>query len=174
MDLNSNTIDLMKRERQFAAIMLMTCLVLLAGCGGRPTVNTHSEPNLSTSSVEKALLDQHQAWRGTKYRHGGLSRKGVDCSGFTYLTFRNVFGVALPRTAASQGEVGTPVKRSALRAGDLVLFKTGSSHHVGIFVNKDSFLHASTSKGVMISSLNSPYWSSQYWKGKRLPLKALR
>lgn len=100
---------------------------------------------------------------------GGLSKRGVDCSGFVYLTYRTQFGRTLPRTTELQVERGTEVKRSNLRPGDLLFFKTGLfSRHVGIYVGGQRFVHASSSRGVISSGLAEDYWNDHYWTARRI------
>ena len=100
---------------------------------------------------------------------GGLSKKGVDCSGLVYLTYRENLGIEIPRSTALQSKTGKEVKRSELRAGDLVFFKTSYKvRHVGIYIEDGKFFHASTSKGVMISNLNDYYWKDKYWHSRRM------
>ena len=114
-------------------------------------------------------MTQHREWKGTPYRYGGLSKRGVDCSGFVYLTYRNKFGINLPRSTEQQSRTGTPISKQQLTAGDLVFFKTGfSKRHVGIYLGNSKFLHASTSQGVTISNMNNVYWRKKYWKAQRI------
>jgi cell wall-associated NlpC family hydrolase len=115
------------------------------------------------------LRQHYQDWRGTRYRAGGSSHAGVDCSGFTALTFRDVYGIELPRTAHEQAMEGTPVNRDSLLPGDLVFFKRGhGGDHVGIYLGNGKFMHASSRQGVIISSMNNTYWRNKFWKGSRL------
>ena len=117
----------------------------------------------------EALRNHYTNWKGIRYRYGGLSRKGVDCSGFTLLTYKEVFGKSLPRTVREQVKKGMKVKRASLQPGDLVFFKTGIyQKHVGIYLENDLFMHASLSSGVMISRLNNIYWNKHYWQAKRI------
>jgi len=116
------------------------------------------------------LLKRHyEKWRGTPYVDGGMSATGIDCSGFTALAYRDLFGLALPRTASEQAESGREVARTALKEGDLVFFTTGrTKKHVGIYLADDQFIHASLSKGVTLSSLDDAYWHTKYWQARRL------
>jgi cell wall-associated NlpC family hydrolase len=119
--------------------------------------------------LEPLLKQQYEDWRGVPYRLGGLSRAGVDCSGFVYLTFKERLGVVLPRSTEAQARIGEPIAISELRTGDLVFFKTSwKTGHVGIYLNDGFFMHASTTKGVMISSLENPYWKKNYWMSRRV------
>ncbi|MEH6450286.1 MAG: NlpC/P60 family protein [Oleispira sp.] len=121
------------------------------------------------AQVRNQLLEQLSEWQGVPYRYGGLSKKGVDCSGFIYLTFAEEFGIRIPRTTKSQVLKGTVIEQSDLLPGDLVFFNTGyNQRHIGIYVGKKQFIHASSSRGVMLSRLDNPYWQSAYWHSRRV------
>lgn len=148
---------------------LTVLLLALGGCQSSPPVAVVEPAAPALRPVQAVLYEQHQAWRGVPYRMGGLSRAGVDCSGFVHLAFRDAFGIELPRHTAVQVAAGQPVPRNALRPGDLVFFQTGrNTRHVGIFIEKGQFLHASTEKGVMISRLDDRYWAGRFWKAVRV------
>ncbi len=132
-------------------------------------INKHSIDLNNLILVKSLLKAQHKEWKSTKYRIGGLSKKGIDCSGFVYITFRSKFKIELPRTTRLQAKIGVKVSKKNLRIGDLIFFKTGiRRRHVGIYIGKLNFLHASSKKGVTISTLKNSYWASKYWKIKRL------
>lgn len=119
--------------------------------------------------VKSKLMDQYASWKGVRYRLGGDSRKGIDCSAFVQRTFREQFGMELPRSTYEQQETGTQVQRGKLRPGDLVLFRAGSTgRHVGIYIGNNQFVHASTRAGVMISSMDDAYWTKRYQEGRRI------
>ncbi|HSH56329.1 MAG TPA: NlpC/P60 family protein, partial [Halomonas sp.] len=102
--------------------------------------------------VRQALLAQHERWAGTPYRLGGTSRHGVDCSALVQNIFAETFQLLLPRTTSEQLSEGRPVSRDELAPGDLVFFRPpGVYRHVGIYIGEGRFLHASSSRGVMIS-----------------------
>lgn len=102
-------------------------------------------------------------WWSTKYRFGGSSKKGIDCSGLTGLLLSSVYAVALPRTAREQYAKSTKILRNQLSEGDLVFFNTrGGVSHVGVYLNNNYFVHASVGSGVTISSLNDPYYNNKY------------
>lgn len=115
------------------------------------------EVNLILSSVKSYL--------GTPYKYGGMSRKGIDCSGLIYLNYAQG-GVSVPRTAKEQSKFGKNVNLKRVRPGDLVFFKFkqkgGKSWHSGIIStvekNKVRFIHASSSRGVVESDLLSDYY----------------
>ncbi|QDE33328.1 C40 family peptidase [Shewanella polaris] len=152
-------------------------MVLLSACASNPPVVVAHKPvvvppmlkSASPTWSESNLLSFHDQWKGTPYRLGGLSRKGIDCSGFVYLAYLDIVGGKLPRTVNAQRVLGKEVPRNQLIIGDLVFFKTGrTTRHVGIYMGSDRFLHASTKKGVKISSLNNIYWKPRFWFAKRL------
>lgn len=148
---------------------LLLIVVILAGC------SRHAPPpngRLTDSiTVIAQLNEQLTQWHGTPYRYGGMGRGGVDCSGFVYLTFRDRFDLQLPRTTVAQTDIGTRISKDELLPGDLVFFKTGSGEnglHVGIYDTDDQFIHASTSQGVIRSSLNNVYWKKVFWQARRI------
>ncbi len=163
-----------------AVLSALLLALLLAGCG---TVRRGSGPPgqggggngpaggvVSPIAEMRASLEQaHRDWRGTPYVLGGASKSGVDCSRFVNIVFDRYFGVELPTNTRTQLNAGKGIPRSALRTADLVFFRTGrQTLHVGIIVEGDDFLHASTSQGVMISSLSESYWSSRYLAARRV------
>ena len=145
------------------SLLLALCCAGLVACSSQS-----SRPPAEQRLVRDALYQQYGAWRGVPYRLGGLSTQGVDCSGFVHLTYRDRFAVDLPRTTKELAKVGKPVKPKERRSGDLVFFKIGLwQDHVGIYLEDGRFMHASSSKGVMISSLHDGYWHKRYWKTLR-------
>ena len=127
------------------------------------------------NQIIDALLEEAKTYLGTTYRYGGTTRSGIDCSAFVLSVFGAAAGVSLPRVAASQAKEGENIDKQDLQKGDLLFFSKGSRiSHVGIVEeiaeNGDiKFIHAATSKGVMISNLNeSSYWSSKYRYAKRI------
>lgn len=164
----------MKNSLSIAGILMIT---VLAGCssvpergGAKAVYVPGAEVDLgNTPLVKKTLYAQYNQWKNTRYQMGGLSRSGIDCSGFVQVTFRTKLGVVLPRSTEFQAQLGESVHKDQLRAGDLVFFKTGmTDRHVGVYLEDGKFLHASTSQGVTISGLDESYWKSAYWKAKRL------
>ena len=128
--------------------------------------------NLDDQIMVIANVSEHQQeWQGTRYRIGGNSKSGVDCSGFMQITFRDLFGIDLPRMTVDQAKEGTKISKSELRTGDLVFFNTGrgpNGKHVGVYVKNGQFLHASTKGGVIYSDMDSPYWTKTFWQARRL------
>lgn len=140
-------------------------VVLENGAAG-PVKPDEVEPR---EKVEDGLDKFYSKWKGTPYRYGGMSHKGIDCSALTYFAYRDIFTIKLPRTVNDQIKQGKTVSKKELIPGDLVFFKTGLfQRHVGIYVGDYSFIHASTIKGVMISRLDDYYWKKKYWKARRV------
>ena len=162
----------------YKLLTIIFCGVLLISCASAPYQGSTSTPVKmasqhidlnNTNKVKQILNQQYNDWHQVPHRMGGLSKSGIDCSGLVYNTYRSKFGIDVPRATEYQSQAGQTVKRDQLRAGDMVFFKTGFKvRHVGIYIEMGDFLHVSSSKGVMISNLENPYWSSSYWKAQRL------
>lgn len=161
-------------DRNIVIFSILLLFFSLSGCA-KNRVRYHDSPDttyqqpLDPASARKALKSFYNNWQGVPYKIGGMSRKEIDCSGLTVIAYRDIFAMRLPRTAEEQARYGRKVARNSLQPGDLVFFKTGYfQRHVGIFLEKNSFIHASATKGVMISRLNEPYWQDAFWKASRL------
>ena len=112
-----------------------------------------------------SLYDACSGWLGVKHRNGGNTKQGVDCSGFVGIIYRQVYSIVLERNSANILQKNcTPVARNNLREGDLVFFRTSGANtsriptHVGLYLKNGKFVHASSSKGVIVSSLTEPYY----------------
>ncbi len=117
------------------------------------------------------LLELIDKWWGTKYCIGGNTLKCIDCSGFTQILQREIFYTTLPRTSQEQYKESRRVELEDLREGDLVFFGSGRSiSHVGVYLQNNKFVHASTSVGVTITDLNDKYWKPKFVGGGRLRL----
>ncbi|MBC5815310.1 MAG: C40 family peptidase [Candidatus Eremiobacteraeota bacterium] len=122
-----------------------------------------------TAGVAKGLTRDALRFLGVPYVFGGTSTGGFDCSGYVQHVFAMV-GLHIPRTADAQYYAGSRVAKAEMAPGDLVFFQTyepGPSH-VGIYLGNGRFAHASSSHGVMVSSLSDSYWSARYIGAKRL------
>ncbi|MBL1320074.1 MAG: C40 family peptidase [Methylophaga sp.] len=155
--------DTFYKQHYISRLLWLSALsLLLTACGSQHATRDQT-------GVIDALYAQYNDWRGAPYQLGGLSKEGVDCSGFVYRTFKDRFDVILPRTTATQVKRGRRVYIGQLETGDLVFFKTGwRTRHVGIYLENGRFLHASTSKGVIISRLDNVYWKNKYWRAQRI------
>lgn len=116
-----------------------------------------------------ALIATARQYIGVPYVFGGTTPAGFDCSGFLQYVFKQN-GLTIPRLADEQYKLGKSVKKSELRAGDLVFFTTyepGASH-CGIYIGDGQFMHASSSRGIRIDRLDNVYWAPRYYGGKHI------
>ncbi|MDO5570243.1 MAG: NlpC/P60 family protein [Bacteroidales bacterium] len=111
-------------------------------------------------------------WLGTPYRYGGTSKKGADCSGFVNAFYKDYYKIDLQRSSSSIFYQNcSAISRKSLSTGDLIFFAFGKSksiNHVGIYLKNDRFIHSTTSKGVVVSSLNDPYYKKGYKESGRV------
>ena len=123
---------------------------------------------------EEKIQQEMEKYLGVRYKRGGNSTKGFDCSGFVKQVYSEVFGVDLPHQSSQQDRCSflTKVSSDEFRTGDLVFFSGGRKkreiNHVGIYLSDGKFIHSSRTKGVVISSLEDPYWKPRFAAGKRL------
>ena len=111
-----------------------------------------------------AFVDE---WYGVKYQYGGQSKKGIDCSGFCSILYNTIYGKQIDRTTQALVNKINEVEKESLKEGDLVFFNiaTKMNSHVGIYLANERFVHASTSRGVIISNLENPYYKQSFSKG---------
>jgi len=105
------------------------------------------------------LYDFIDDWEGTKYQFGGLTKRGIDCSGLVYLIYKDVYGKEIPRMTSQQVQIIKRKYENQLREGDLVFFDYDGKKfsHVGLYLQNGYYVHASTRKGVMLEKLRNPY-----------------
>lgn len=108
-------------------------------------------------------------WYAVPYKYGGKAKTGVDCSGFTSILLRDVYGIELVGSANSMHEACENVKEKDLKEGDLVFFKINSNKvsHVGVYLQNRRFVHASTKRGIVINNLDEAYYKKYFFKGGR-------
>jgi lipoprotein Spr/probable lipoprotein NlpC len=149
-----------KINYQFA--MLLTLAVLFAACSSKryvPSATKAAKAAEAMASLKnKQLYKYINEWSGVKYRLGGLDKRGIDCSGFTYLVQKDIYGKQLPRRSVDQASVIKEKNLNQLKEGDLIFFSFGGREidHVGIYLNGDSFVHASPSRGIIVEDLSLP------------------
>ncbi len=173
--------------------VLAIASTIIVSCGSSKNVSSSKKtPSKTVSKAEnlrkldssfdgkvsgsiKSLLKDAETYLGTPYKFGGNSSSGFDCSGFTVKVFQdNNFN--LPRRSSDQADSGKSIDIKTVKPGDLLFFATGGGSrvsHVGIVhtIENDGeikFIHASTSKGVIISSLNEKYWNKAYLHAQRV------
>jgi len=136
--------------------LLVLMALAIGGCAGSGQGGLTGQ----RAEVVSAALSQI----GTPYRYGGNQPgRGLDCSGLTYFAHRTA-GVQIPRTSRDQRQGARPVKVKSLRPGDMVFFGSGGVvDHVGLMVDRERFVHASTSKGkVILARFGTPYWTERF------------
>ena len=169
-------------DTRLAALLLAT--LLAAGCAssgavpkpfpgattpGVPAEPGIAEPSPSTEPGSLALASALEL-RGVPYRNGGSDPNGFDCSGLVQWVFAQN-GRALPREVREQFRVGREIDADDVRAGDLLFFDTGSrpASHVGIALDRETFVHAPSSNGVVrVERYTSDYWSRRYVGARRV------
>lgn len=126
--------------------------------------------NVDVESLKNlSLLDFIEEWFGTRYELGGSTKEGIDCSALTSSLLMAVYGFVVPRTAREQYKASKHIKKSKLKEGDLVFFNThGGVSHVGLYLKNNYFVHASSSQGVTISSLDDRYYAKRFICGGRV------
>ena len=115
-----------------------------------------------TSNIE--FIKVIVPWLGSPYKYGGNSINGIDCSGFVSSIYSSFFKIELDRTSLLIYQNARKINKSEVKEGDLVFFKTDGKKvsHVGITITPNHFIHASSKKGVVVNSLNEPYYSKNF------------
>ena len=150
----------------------------LADVIGRYGENKNSDvlSNDNSTTKEKVLMEIIK-YLNTPYKYGGNSKDGIDCSAFTQTIYKNTLSLNLERSARLQYKQGIEVSDTEdLKFGDLVFFNTRRRvrpGHVGIYIGADLFAHASTKKGVTISSLDHSYYQKRFMGGRRMEMEEI-
>lgn len=152
-------------------LILCILVLLMTSCGG---ARKTSVKKISDSKTER-IIQQAQSFTGTRYKFGGTTRKGMDCSGLVYIAFQKE-QIVLPRVSRDMAKRGKLVKTKDIEKGDLLFFKTNKSkkkiNHVGLVTqvrdDKIYFIHATTSKGVLTSNLDERYWNNAFTMARRI------
>ncbi|MFK7811809.1 MAG: C40 family peptidase [Maribacter sp.] len=143
--------------------------------GTRPRTPRNRKEKITSLSPADNIINTALTFSGTRYKWGGTTKKGMDCSGLLYVSFGE-HDVQLPRVSYDMAEEGKRVKVNQVEKGDLLFFKTKKRgrriNHVGMVVsNKNDevkFIHASTSRGVIVSSLREGFWNNAFVKATRV------
>lgn len=161
---------------RFLPLLLIVILCLTSCKSSRISSKDHNTSiEKNASSKADKIVATAKSFEGTSYKYGGTTQKGMDCSGLIYVAFKNE-NISLPRVSRDMVAKGKPIKLSDVKKGDLLFFKTkakgGSINHVGLVVsaskNNIEFIHSTTSKGVITSSLSDSYWKRAFRKAKRI------
>jgi len=167
-----------RRARGLGVAALALLLGLGAGCSSKPVYRTRpgepvpgarpptaSVPGPPGFRVEEVAIP----WVGTPYRYGGVDERGVDCSGLVQNVLGDL-GTRVPRTTRAQRRAGRSVTPGEIRSGDLLFFRLESStvNHVGIALGPDRFIHASSSRGVVVDRLMDEYFARRFVEARRV------
>jgi len=171
-------------------LSLLLGVGLLTGCrsskvttvrgGGSPSygmddVRVSGRGDYSSEEMDgmgRDLVAEARRWLGTPYRYGGQDRSGTDCSGLVLELYRTVCAMKIPRTTSDQKSYCVRVDRDKARAGDLMFFGSGknssSASHVGLYIGKGEMIHASSSRGVTVSNVDTGYWGARFQSAGRV------
>ena len=172
------------------ALLLSNCIVMKKTSYGKKrsiTVEASEEPTtVEEASVPEIIVDSETAkadaiintaltYSGVKYKYGGTSRKGMDCSGLLYVSFYQN-EVTLPRVSSEMAGEGKRIRLEKVKKGDLLFFKTSRKgkriNHVGLVVSVDrndiKFIHSTSSRGVIVSSMREGFWNHSFVKATRV------
>ena len=150
-------------------LILFVFTILLLSCSYPAAFPSLDERYLNEKQVQ--LKNYAREFIGVPYRYGGVTREGMDCSGLVVRVYKDVYGFTLPHSTALLYKRGKWVSVRALRTGDLVFFRTenrSKPSHVGIYLDTGSFIHASSSRGVIVSKLTESYYKKRLMGIKRV------
>lgn len=184
----SDAFHRMRRQSLLLPVLMTALLLCLTACGSRKQAQVVLPADFKgpkelerlygvriTPEDNIFLYNEGAHWLGVPHKMGGSTKRGVDCSGFVAIVFREVYGKQLARSSADMLKYNCKkVKRDKLREGDLVFFKTGRGgkrgvpNHVGIYLKNGRFIHASTTHGVVVSNLSEPYYTRTWLTGGRV------
>ncbi|KQB38475.1 C40 family peptidase [Flavobacterium aquidurense] len=155
-------------------ILFLFLVLFFASCKSTSTAVSKKESKRENRNTVNNLVEKATANIGVKYKAGGTTKNGYDCSGLVFTTFESE-NIKLPRPSYEQAKVGKVIKVSDAQKGDLIFFKTNKSkqiNHVGLITevnsNEIKFVHSSTSKGVIISSTKEPYYQNSFVQINRI------
>ena len=154
--------------------------ISFSSCKSSRKVSTSSQQTKTTQNSRSKrlpaktlkIIENAESYQGVRYKYGGTSKKGMDCSGLIYTAF-NEENVVIPRTTASLSKDGNWIDLKKVKEGDLLFFATKKNsrkvNHVGLVVSTNPlrFIHATTSKGVITSSLKERYWYLAFVQARR-------
>lgn len=167
--------------KKLLLLLLLTFFLVSCGSSKRSTtykntrVSNKVESTSSANSTAGKIIKHAKSFEGTRYKFGGTTKKGMDCSGLIYTSFATE-NIALPRISRDMAKQGERISLLKVQEGDLVFFQTNKSrnviNHVGLVVYNKSgvlkFIHATTSRGVIVSDISEAYWNSSFVEARRV------
>ncbi len=169
----------MKSLKLSHSIILVLLLAIFSSCGSTKKVNKNfysvysSKLGVQLSGKEdKKLIKAMSEWKGTPYKYGGLTKRGVDCSGFVSQVYSSAYGKKLHRTSRDMVKDVRFISKGKLRAGDLIFYKIKSRKisHVAMYVANNKIIHATTRNGVRIDDLNNKFYKKYYYRSGRVKM----
>ncbi len=159
-------------------LTILLCIsFLLTSCGASKTTSSYNpgKSNERKTTVADKITWTAVSYKGTPYRYGGTTKKGMDCSGLIYTSFK-ARNRNIPRTSGEMYKYGNSISLKNVQRGDLLFFTTtkkrGRINHVGLVTsiknNTVYFIHSTTSKGVIVSTMEQSYWKRTFVKAKRV------
>lgn len=177
-------VDMVRFKSRFLLIVFMGFLLLtIASCGTSKKAGRNVDYHVLARAAIKLdfdidedddwpLMIEASTWIGTPYKYGGEDRYGIDCSGLTRTIYRQVYKTELHRNSYEQYKKDVKkVSKNNLVSGDLVFFSTGKKRkvsHVGIYLKDGKFIHASSSRGVVVSDLNQNFYKNNFISGGKV------
>jgi cell wall-associated NlpC family hydrolase len=169
----------MKTKQSLLYLFILLFSISLASCGTSQeasnknfyAVYSHKLGVNLTGKENKKLIKSMAEWKGTRYKYGGTTKSGVDCSGFVGSVYNEVYGKKLHRTSRDMIKDVRKISKKSLETGDLIFFKTSGKKisHVGIYITDNKFIHAA-SKGVVVNDLDQSYYKKTYYKSGKVKL----
>lgn len=181
----------MKNKKTFkrSLFLILSCFLIL---GAVSSCKSHKKSNIEESvyvgeqkdkrkkkekkdsDIRERIAKECMTWIGTPYAYGHSEKgRATDCSGMVIVVYEQVAEIKLPRNSAEQCEFCDNLKEKDIKPGDLVFFATGKDKkkvsHVGVMVDGNRFIHASGSKGVILSEMTTPYYQRTFIKYGRVP-----
>lgn len=155
--------------------MITIFYMLLTDKQGYPNATAIQEPVEVENPLLTKVLNTALSYKGVSYKFGGTTKDGMDCSGLVYTSYKNI-GMTLARSSKNMYYEGEEVPLKEAKKGDLLFFDIdkfeGRINHVGMVTSVNdfevNFIHSTTSKGVIITSINESYWKKGFVKAKRI------
>lgn len=153
--------------------LLVLLSLFLFSCGS--SRNTTGTSSIGSHKKSDAIVSNAKSFNGSPYKFGGSTKKGMDCSGLVYISFKKE-NVVMPRISRDMAKKGKRISLGKTDKGDLLFFKTNKNrnviNHVGLVVETKRgaifFIHSTSSQGVIISSLDEPYWKNSFVEARRI------